>query len=211
MENRYQHGKVYKMISTDGGVYIGSTCSPLSKRKYKHRMTSRKQPDRKVYKHINASGWNGVRIVLVEEFPCENVEQLRAREQLWIDEMRPTLNSQKAVYHDCEHGTRESRCRPCNGASICHHGKHKYHCKLCGGSGICQHNKYKAFCRDCGGSQICEHNKYRSSCKACNGDKYHCFECELSFNCQQSLDYHDSSQKHLKTYTRRIEEVFGKF
>jgi predicted GIY-YIG superfamily endonuclease len=75
----YENSKVYKLQHEDGHFYIGSTYAELRERFRKHKEHSIEHPDRRVYKHIN-NQWDNVRILLIEEFPCENKQQLLRRE-----------------------------------------------------------------------------------------------------------------------------------
>jgi hypothetical protein len=77
----YKDGKVYK-LEFDGHLYIGSTCeSRLSRRRGKHVAASKSQK-MKLYDAINdiEEGWTGVEITLVKSYPCNNSDELRARE-----------------------------------------------------------------------------------------------------------------------------------
>lgn len=82
----YSKSKIYRLV---GGTntYYGSTCNPLFKRKHQHKasyeswlrgntkyMTS--------YKCVEAEDYE---IFLVEDYPCESKEQLRARERWWVE------------------------------------------------------------------------------------------------------------------------------
>lgn len=76
----YKLGKIYKIVSPshpEVPPYFGSTCDTLSRRMSGHR------------KNFNANKstsskslmcFDDAVILLVEEFPCDNIEQLRARE-----------------------------------------------------------------------------------------------------------------------------------
>lgn len=81
----YKNGKLYKLQCDDGYYYIGSTCNELRFRFNGHK-TSSKIENSRVYQHINEIGWDRVRIVLIEDFPCENKEQLRRREDELIQQ-----------------------------------------------------------------------------------------------------------------------------
>lgn len=73
----YSKGKIYQIISPNHSVpYIGSTTQPLSKRMSVH--TSPKNGSRCKSCIIIEAG--GAYIELIEEFPCENKEQLNRRE-----------------------------------------------------------------------------------------------------------------------------------
>ena len=107
----YANGKIYCIRNTiDDDIYIGSTCQPLSKRMEVHRMSLKGyKKHRKLYSKISEIGNDKFYIELVEEYQCENKEQLRKREGYYIREMG-TLNhliagqTQKEYYdHNKEH------------------------------------------------------------------------------------------------------------
>jgi hypothetical protein len=81
----YKNAKIYKIVcNITGEVYIGSTTSTLVKRLHIHK---KKQGCSS--KQIIERG-NYV-IVLVEEYPCENKQQLLMRERYWFD-IIPNIN-----------------------------------------------------------------------------------------------------------------------
>ena len=75
----YKNGKIYKIVSdlTDL-IYIGSTCSPLSKRHYGHKKSFK--TGKKTCTSIELIKLGETRIELIEDYPCERIEQLNARE-----------------------------------------------------------------------------------------------------------------------------------
>lgn len=84
--DRYSRAKIYRLVG-GGKTYYGSTCLSLAKRMAYHRSD---------YKRFIAGNYNKVSsfeimnepdvvIVLVEEYPCSNKEQLLARERYWIE------------------------------------------------------------------------------------------------------------------------------
>lgn len=79
----YEKAKIYKLQCDDGYYYIGSTCNTLAKRFSGHKYS--KDNTRK-NKHLNEVGWERVKIILIEEFPCETKEQLHRREDELICE-----------------------------------------------------------------------------------------------------------------------------
>ena len=85
----YALGKVYKLVNNlNTLIYIGITVSVLSRRRYYH--TQSQMPGvKQLYDEI---GWDKMKIVLVEEYPCDNNEQLRMRERHWYDLLKPSLN-----------------------------------------------------------------------------------------------------------------------
>lgn len=89
----YQLGKIYKLISPSGLIYIGSTCEILSKRLGGHK------GDYKYYqKHKNRhfissfilfeEDIDNIDIVLIENYPCNSKDELRARERYYIDSLK---------------------------------------------------------------------------------------------------------------------------
>ena len=76
----YQYGKIYKITNCiDNEIYIGSTCSTLSKRWYEHKTDCNRKPS-KIYQHMNTLGIDKFSISLVENYPCTNKTELRRRE-----------------------------------------------------------------------------------------------------------------------------------
>ena len=79
----YKNGKIYSIRSpqTDQ-IYIGSTCSPLSKRLNQHKTNYKRYLNEKHYfvSSFDIIKFDDVYIELLEECPCENREQLRKRE-----------------------------------------------------------------------------------------------------------------------------------
>lgn len=92
-DDRYKNGKIYRLVNNvDEEFYVGSTCGRLAKRKSDHKTKARKDTARRVYEHLNKVGWGNVDIVLVEEYACENKNQLERRERHWIETLKPSLN-----------------------------------------------------------------------------------------------------------------------
>ena len=145
----YSQGKVYKLVNTDDDqIYVGSTCGTLHLRKSKHKSNAKICPNRPVYRHLNAIGWDNVRIILLQQISCANKDELRAAEQHYIDMLHPSLNKASAI-DTCTHGRKQNRCKDCDGASICQHNRERTQCKLCGGSKICEHSRQRPHCREC--------------------------------------------------------------
>lgn len=106
----YKNGKIYKLVNMiDDEIYIGSTCSSLHKRLYKHKANAPSQPQVKVFGHMNDVGFENVKIILVENYPCDNKMELLARERHWFDIMKPTLNSNRpyVTKNECNHYHKE--------------------------------------------------------------------------------------------------------
>ena len=90
----YSKGRIYKVLNTvTDDVYVGSTCSPLTKRFYEHKKTigKRNYEHNKFYCKMQELGFDNFYIELVENYPCSTREELRAREGEWIRKIS-TLN-----------------------------------------------------------------------------------------------------------------------
>ena len=94
--NRYANSKVYKLVDDDGYYYYGSSCLPLHKRLYYHKVDAQRRPESKVYKMFTHTRLcNGeVVIILVEELNLENKEQLLREEHKYIEH---NLNDPKCL------------------------------------------------------------------------------------------------------------------
>ena len=90
----YKNGKIYCIRNTiDDDIYVGSTTQPLSKRMARHREDA-KRKDRMhfaFYSKVNEIGIGHFYIELIEDCPCETLEQLRKQEGHYIRKMG-TLN-----------------------------------------------------------------------------------------------------------------------
>ena len=73
----YKNGKIYKVQFDDGHFYIGSTAGELRRRLHNHRAQQCKTA---CGRYIKIVGEDTCRIVLVEDYPCENKDQLRRKE-----------------------------------------------------------------------------------------------------------------------------------
>ena len=82
MENKYHNSKIYSIRNTlNNEIYIGSTTRSLCKRMVKHRCDAKQRPHiSPFYTYMNENGIENFYIELVEEYKCENIEQLRKRE-----------------------------------------------------------------------------------------------------------------------------------
>jgi hypothetical protein len=76
----YSKAKIYRVFCGDD-EYIGSTTRPLSERMYGHRNRFKDGKTSTTSCLIfQKHGLENTKIELIEEFPCENVEQLHKRE-----------------------------------------------------------------------------------------------------------------------------------
>ena len=96
---RYENGKIYKLIFPNNYYYYGSTCIDLAKRLYYHKCKHYKEKSL-VYQEWRKVGRNAVTIELVENYSCTNKRELEKRENEFIlssfkDEY--CLNSKMAI------------------------------------------------------------------------------------------------------------------
>jgi len=101
---KYANGKIYKLCCKDPTIteiYIGSTLDQYT-RKYAHK-TACNNPNSKnkmynyyLYQFIRENGgfenWN---LVILEEYPSENKNDLLWKEREWIERLQPSLNCMK--------------------------------------------------------------------------------------------------------------------
>ena len=93
----FSKGKIYKLVSNKSSdVYIGSCLVDLSKRLYGHKSKSNKA----VSKSMFVDGAI-ISIVLIEDCPCENKNQLKARELHFITTLE-CINKNKPFITDID-------------------------------------------------------------------------------------------------------------
>ena len=101
MPTDYSKSQIYKIYCKDENVkdiYVGLTTDFIRRKfahkkncdnEYKQYKTSRCT----LYQAINSNGgWNNWTIEVIENFPCENKQQILDRETFWITELNATLN-----------------------------------------------------------------------------------------------------------------------
>jgi hypothetical protein len=107
----YNNGKIYKMISSNGKIYIGSTCQSLAKRKAKHKSNyadwKKGQYPWTTSFELFDDAIHDVDIVLLESVACESKEQLHARERHHIESAECVnkyvpLRTKKEYYEYCK-------------------------------------------------------------------------------------------------------------
>ncbi len=166
----YQQGKVYSIrsLSRPDLIYVGSTTQALSKRMGEHRAPASKCISKQIINIGDAY------IELIENYPCNDKNQLLARENSYMRGLE-CLNKQLAIV-DCPHGRQQNQCVECHGASIC------------------EHQRRRNICKDCCGASICEHNRIKRSCVICS--PITCEQCNITTS-KASYKQHIKSQKHI--------------
>jgi group I intron endonuclease len=95
----FSKGKIYAIRNYDNDkIYIGSTVQKLCSRMSSHRKDAKTRPH-SIYKAMNEIGIDKFYIELIEDYPCENIEQLRSREGHFIrqfDSMKNGYNEKLA-------------------------------------------------------------------------------------------------------------------
>lgn len=102
----YQKGKIYKIVcNITNEVYYGSTCNYLSSRKAKHNADVKRYDNNnksgkcKSYDIIKRGDWG---MFLVENYPCNNKDELRMRERYYI-ENNECVNKLRSIISKEEH------------------------------------------------------------------------------------------------------------
>lgn len=97
----YSNTCIYKLVHfddlNDENIYIGHTTN-MVKRRWEHNSGCNKPDNKrynlKVYQFIRENGgWNNWQMILIEKYPCDDVDQARARERYWKRELNATLNT----------------------------------------------------------------------------------------------------------------------
>ena len=86
---------LYKLTLDNSLLYVGSA-SNLNERERLHCLASKTDP-KPLYKTIRAQGgWPNVRLQILERPFCIDAQHRRAREQYWIEVIKPVCNLVKA-------------------------------------------------------------------------------------------------------------------
>ena len=99
----YNKTEIYKIIHCDPEkdfCYIGHTTN-FTERKKCHKKTctddSCNRYNQKGYQIIRENGgWENFKMVFIEKWPCENLREAQAREQHWMDTLKPNMNDHRA-------------------------------------------------------------------------------------------------------------------
>jgi hypothetical protein len=95
----YKNGKIYVIKNhINDMVYVGSTTQPLYKRfsLHKRSVNSIRCRAKKISIAMRDIGIEHFYIELLEEYPCDNIEQLHKREGYWIRELNSYSNGYNA-------------------------------------------------------------------------------------------------------------------
>lgn len=99
----YSNTHIYKLECLDADIkeiYIGHTTNP-KQRNWNHcvlsNSNSSNKSNRKLYEFIrNNGGYDRWTMTIIEKLDCNTYQEVLRREQYWMNELKPTLNSIKA-------------------------------------------------------------------------------------------------------------------
>ena len=81
----YSKCKMYNILNTiDDELYVGSTTETLGQRMATHRANMKLNPHLKLFEHMHTLGVEHFYIELIENSPCSDIYELRAREGFYI-------------------------------------------------------------------------------------------------------------------------------
>ena len=93
----YQNGKIYKIVnSINKKSYIGATTQPLCKRMNEHRCRYKQGLKKYTSYLLFDEDATSCKIYLLENFKCNNKEELEAREIYWIEKTE-CLNKKRFI------------------------------------------------------------------------------------------------------------------
>jgi hypothetical protein len=133
----YKNGKIYKVQFDDGHFYFGSTAGTLRHRFWHHTHGE----DSSCNRYVKEVGKDTCRIVLVEDYPCENKDQLRRKEDEHIQLNREnemclnirraftTPEEKKADQQRYDKAYYETHREEANVKAKSYHETHKEECK----------------------------------------------------------------------------------
>jgi len=117
MINKFKDAKIYLLVSKyTNKVYVGSTYKKLSSRLTEH-VSDFKRHQKGCFNYLSSfeiikSG--DARIVLLEDFPCNNKEELFIRENYWINKYKNRcVNMRKAFMNRKEYQKLTEFCSYC--------------------------------------------------------------------------------------------------
>jgi hypothetical protein len=95
----YSKTIIYKIVCNNleiTDIYVGSTTN-FTRRKSKHKnncnMPKSKDYNFKIYQTIrDTEGWENWEMIQIEEYPCANGNEARARERYWYEQLNANLN-----------------------------------------------------------------------------------------------------------------------
>ena len=100
-------GKIYKLSLPDGSYYFGSTFYSVEETMAHHKIHSKGNTKRKVYKRINElGGWNNVTVEVIKEYDNITEKELRKLED---DYIKPSIKDKLCLNRNRNRITEEER------------------------------------------------------------------------------------------------------
>ena len=96
--NKYENGKIYKIVSKQTPyIYIGSTHQPITNRLSGHKSQYKLWKNGKCayLTSFKIVQYDDVEIILIENYPCNNKEELEIREKYYIQTEPYSINNKK--------------------------------------------------------------------------------------------------------------------
>ena len=87
--NKYDNGKIYKIICDTDDIYVGSTIQKLRRRLHRH-ICSPMKSTKNILKQ-------NPKIVLLEDYPCDSRRELLKKEREWIDKLKCVNNDRPLI------------------------------------------------------------------------------------------------------------------
>ena len=119
--NRYENGKIYKIVDSNfQKMYVGSTCESLSQRMARHRNKYQQYKNCKYgrvtsFELFEEFSEENCKIYLIENYPCNNKEELLRREGHHIRNNdcvnKITVGRTKKEYHEEHKEENKQRCK----------------------------------------------------------------------------------------------------
>lgn len=131
----YQKCMIYKLICDEDPtfLYLGHTTN-WNRRKARHKDDCVRKAHRKLYTRIRElGGWENIKMIWIEDYPCNNKREGESREQYWMDILKPNMNMQfaqrnnkeyKKEYYEANkeyHAEKNRRYREANKEAIAEH------------------------------------------------------------------------------------------
>lgn len=108
--SNYKNGKIYKIVNDiDDEIYIGSTIQPLHVRFGGHKSDIGKVNSSNISKKMTEETKKYFRIILIEDYPCDNRDQLRAREE-HHRKNNDCINKQRCFLTEQEKKDQKAKC-----------------------------------------------------------------------------------------------------
>lgn len=91
----YSNCVIYKIVCNDENVtdsYVGHTTNFWNRKGWHEANSTHK--NQKLYQVIRSNGgWSNWTMLVVERYPCNNLNEAKEREKYWINELKSTLQT----------------------------------------------------------------------------------------------------------------------